>query len=71
MTILLLPVTIAKRTEVKHSLGENHLIQLIGNITGGETIIMPSKLEVASEHCGTVPNKTKDILDTAKIERIF
>ena len=42
VTVLVLPVTIAKRTEVKHSLGENHLIQLIGNITGGETIMMPS-----------------------------
>ena len=33
--------------------------------------IMPSKMEVASQHCDIVPNKTKDILDTAKIERIF
>ena len=33
--------------------------------------IMPSKMEVASQHCDTVPNKTKDILDTVKIERIF
>ena len=32
--------------------------------------IMPSKMEVASQHCDTVPNKTKDILDTVKIERI-
>ena len=71
VTILILPMTIAKRTEVKHSLGENHLIQLIGNITGGETIIMLSELEVASEHCGTVPNKTKYILGTVMIERIF
>ena len=29
-----------------------------------------SKMEVASQHCDTVPNKTKDILDTVKIERI-
>ena len=28
-------------------------------------------MEVASQHCDTVPNKTKDILDTVKIERIF
>ena len=33
--------------------------------------IMPSKMEVASQHCDTVPNKTKDILDTVKIEKIF
>ena len=32
---------------------------------------MPSKMEVASQHCDTVPNKTKDILDTVKIEKIF
>ena len=32
---------------------------------------MPSKMEVASQHCDTVTNKTKDILDTVKIERIF
>ena len=24
---------------------------------------MPSKMDVASQHCDTVPNKTKDILD--------
>ena len=34
-------------------------------------LIMPSKMEVASQHCDTVPNKTKDILYTVKIERIF
>ena len=34
-------------------------------------IIMPSKMEVASQHCDTVPNKTKDILDTVNIEKIF
>ena len=34
-------------------------------------ILMPSKMEVASQHCDTVPNKTKDILDTVKIEKIF
>ena len=28
-------------------------------------------MEVASQHCDTAPNKTKDILDTVKIERIF
>ena len=28
--------------------------------------IMPSKMEVASQHCDTVQNKTKDILDTVK-----
>ena len=28
-------------------------------------------MEVASQHCDTVPNKTKDILDTVKIENIF
>ena len=33
-------------------------------------IIMPSKMEVASQHCDTVPNKTKDILDTVKVEKI-
>ena len=33
--------------------------------------IMPSKMEVASQHCDTVPNQTKDILDNVKIERIF
>ena len=39
---------------------------------GGNAIeIMPSKMEVASQHCDTVPNKTKDIFDTVKIERIF
>ena len=32
--------------------------------------IMLSKMEVASQHCYTVENKTKDILDTVKIERI-
>ena len=32
---------------------------------------MPSKMEVASQHRDTVPNKTKDILDTVKIEKIF
>ena len=32
---------------------------------------MASKMEVASQHCDTVPNKTKDILYTVKIERIF
>ena len=32
---------------------------------------MPYKMEVASQHCDTVPNKTKDILYTVKIERIF
>ena len=31
--------------------------------------IMPSKMEVASQHCDTVPNKTKDILDTKKKEK--
>ena len=36
-----------------------------------QKLIMPSKMEVASQHCDTVPNKTKDILDTVKIERIF
>ena len=34
-------------------------------------IIMPSKMEVSSQHCDTVPNKTKDILYIVKIERIF
>ena len=33
--------------------------------------IMPSKMEVASQHCDNVPNKTKDILDTVMIGRIF
>ena len=28
-------------------------------------------MEVASQNCDTVPNKTKDILDTVKIENIF
>ena len=28
-------------------------------------------MEVASQHCDTVPNKTKDILDTVKIKKIF
>ena len=28
-------------------------------------------MEVASQHCDTVPNKTKDILYTVKIEKIF
>ena len=32
---------------------------------------MPSKMEVALQHCDTVPNKTKDILDTVKVEKIF
>ena len=32
---------------------------------------MPSKMEVASQHCDTVPNKAKDISDTVKIEKIF
>ena len=32
--------------------------------------IMPSKMEVASQHCDTIPNKTKDILDTVQIEKI-
>ena len=31
-------------------------------------ILMSSKMEIASQHCDTVPNKTKD---TVKIERIF
>ena len=31
--------------------------------------IMPSKMEVTSQHCDTVPNKAKDILDTVNIER--
>ena len=35
------------------------------------TTIMPSEMEVASQHCDTVPNKTKDILDTVKIEKVF
>ena len=36
---------------------------------GGNAIeIMPSKMEVASQHCDTIPNKTKD---TVKIERTF
>ena len=39
---------------------------------GGNAIeIMPSKMEVASQHCDTVPNKTKDILYTVDIEKIF
>ena len=33
--------------------------------------IMPSKMEVALQHSDTVPNKTKDILYTVKIEGIF
>ena len=33
--------------------------------------IMPSKMEVASQHCDNVSNKTKDILDTVKNERNF
>ena len=33
--------------------------------------IMPSKMEVASQHCDTLPNITKDILDTVKIEKIY
>ena len=45
----------------------------IGN--SGESYIaikkMPSEIEVASQHCDTVPNKTKDILDIVKVERIF
>ena len=28
-------------------------------------------MEVALQHCDTVQTKTKDILDTVKIERIF
>ena len=32
--------------------------------------IMPSKMEVASQHCDTIVNKTKDILDTVQIEKI-
>ena len=32
---------------------------------------MPSKMEVASQHYDTVSNKTKDILDTVKVEKIF
>ena len=34
-------------------------------------LIMPSRMEVASQHCDTVPNKTKDILYTVDIEKIF
>ena len=33
--------------------------------------IMPSKMEVASQHCDTVPNKAKYISYTVKIERVF
>ena len=33
--------------------------------------IMSSKMKVASQHCDTVPNKTKDILYTVEIEKIF
>ncbi len=29
---------------------------------------MPSKMEVASQHCDTIVNKTKDILDTVQID---
>ena len=43
----------------------------IGIIIIKMIILMPSKMEVASQHYDTVPNKTKDILDTVKIERIF
>ena len=28
-------------------------------------------MEVASQHCDTLPNITKDILDTVKIEKIY
>ena len=42
-----------------------------GPFLGMYLIIMPSKMEVASQHCDTVPNQTKDILDNVKIERIF
>ena len=34
-------------------------------------LIMPSKMEVASQHCDTAPNKKKDTLESVKIERIF
>ena len=37
----------------------------------GFFIIKPSKMEAASQHCDTVPNKKKDISDTVKIEKIF
>ena len=33
---MVLPVSIAKRAEVQHALGENHLIQFMGHITGGK-----------------------------------
>ena len=33
--------------------------------------IMPSKMEVASQHCDTVQNKTKDILDTVKKDFLY
>ena len=33
--------------------------------------IMPSKMEVASQHCDTVPTTKKDILYIVKIEKIF
>ena len=44
---------------------------LHGMIWGDDITIMPSQMEVASQHCDTVTNKTKDILATVKIERIF
>ena len=48
-----------------------HLHSMVGLIWGDDITIMPSKMEVASQHCDTVTNKTKDILATVKIERIF
>ena len=48
-----------------------HLHSMVGLIWGDDITIMPSKMEVASQHCDTVTNKTKDILDTVNIERIF
>ena len=35
-----------------------------------QKLIMPSKMEVASHQCETVPNKTKDILDIETVETV-
>ena len=45
--------------------------EIVDNCIGYNDNIMPSRMEVVTQHCDTVPNKTKDILDTVKIEKIF
>ena len=53
---MIVPVSIAKRAEFQHALGENHLIQLMGNITGGREFEHQEYLRRSNRICWLLVN---------------